>query len=105
MVEEDTGIVEDVKVRDVRQDMTPWVSYYNPKRGYGFLQDPSSQKNLFFHISDVENIQTVGRIELFDKIESFGMGRSDRDDRPKAINVVFKKRDEVKSEEEGETDG
>jgi len=99
MVEEESNSkpVEDV---DVKNSSEPYVSYFNPKRGYGFLYEVSSQKQYFFHISQVKNIQTIGgNIQLFDKVLSYEVGKSPKDGREQAINVVFKAREES---EEGE---
>jgi cold shock CspA family protein len=78
---------------DIKNSLDDYISYYNPRKGFGFVYDVSDQKQYFFHISEVKNIQTIGKIELFDKVLSFDLGKSPKDGRIQAVDVVFKARE------------
>lgn len=92
---------EPVKNVDVKNSLEKYVSYYNPRRGFGFIYNPVDQTQVFFHLSDIKNLNEIGnKIELFDSVVSFDMGKSPRDDREKAFNVVLKRKEVVDKEEE-----
>ena len=102
MVEEQESNVEDVS--NVKSNLENYVSYFNPKRGYGFFLESSSEKQIFFHFSDVENFKELGeKINLFDTVVSYELGKSPRDDREKAFNIILKRK-VVDQEEEEESE-
>jgi len=102
MVEE---ISKPVKNVDVKNSLENYVSYYNPKRGYGFICNPNTQKQEFFHLSDVKNFKEIGeKIELFDSVVSFDVDKSPRNGREKAFNVVLKRKEAVDIEQEEESE-
>jgi len=105
MTEEESKC-ESVANVDVKNSLENYVSYYNPRRGFGFIYNPVDQTQLFFHLSDVKNFYEIGgKIELFDSVVSFEVGKSPRDGRNKAFNVFLKRKDTVDEAEEMVSDG
>jgi cold shock CspA family protein len=96
---------EPVKNVDVKNSLENYVSYYNPRRGFGFIYNPVDQTQLFFHLSDVKNLYEIGKkIELFDTVVSFDVGASPRDGREKAFNVILKRKEVVDQAVEEESE-
>jgi len=59
------------------------IKWFNPKKGYGFIDDDSSDKDVFVHISELEEagINTLSEGEAV----SFEVGESRG--KEKAINI------------------
>jgi cold shock CspA family protein len=86
-------VEEEDKSGDIKSSLDDYVSYYNPRKGFGFVYDVSDQKQYFFHISQVKNLEIIGSIQLFDKVLSFDLGESPKDGRTQAMNLIFKARE------------
>jgi len=97
---------EPVKNVDVKNSLESYVSYFNPRRGFGFIYNPVDQNQMFFHLSDVKNFKEMGsKIELFDIVVSYDIGKSPRDGRDKAFNVILKRKEVEEESEEMVSDG
>ncbi len=59
------------------------IKWFNPKKGYGFIDDDSSDKDVFVHVSELEEagINTLSEGEAV----SFEVGESRG--KEKAINI------------------
>jgi len=65
----------------MKQFLTGTVQYFNPEKGYGFIQASGTKQRYFFHISTVQE----GVIRVNDFV-SFDEAETDRGIR--AINVT-----------------
>lgn len=57
------------------------VSFFHDRKGYGFIETPASDEDIFFHVDDVEGPEPQEGEELEFDIEDAPRG-------PRAKNVV-----------------
>ena len=63
------------------------VKWFNAKKGYGFITDDETQKDIFLHVSELEN----SKLKVLKEEQTISFDIKQEKDKLQAINIKKKK--------------
>ena len=62
------------------------VKWFNTKKGYGFITDDETQKDIFLHVSELEN----SKLRVLKEEQKITYDIKEEKNKPQAINIKKK---------------
>jgi len=62
------------------------VKWFNAKKGYGFITDDETQKDIFLHVSSLEN----SKLRVLKEEQTISYNKKEEKDKLQAINIKKK---------------
>ncbi len=62
------------------------VKWFNAKKGYGFITDDETQKDIFLHVSELEN----SKLRVLKEEQKITYDIKEEKNKPQAINIKKK---------------